>query len=296
MEQALGTSTPGNTKPGVKKARNYFVTFWISDYPRGLPKNCTYLATCEDSTKDGKFHGHAFVYFKNPVGLTAVKKLFGQNCHVERPQKNSDCINYVLNTEKRKYNFQEFGQKPMDNGVHRMEEVLKLDSTTAVMEQMPDTYVRYRKGIIDLMEQKKSKNRFYKEPEVIWIYGPTGTGKTREAFEDGAVNVEYANGFFSDWGDARIICIEELRGEIPYRTLLKLLDGYHNYYQINIKGGYKYVDLDKIYITSPYHPEEVYKGQATKIDSINQLLRRITVIKNTTEYISGGAAPEAPDL
>ena len=43
----------------------------------------------------------------------------------------------------------------MDNGVHAMEEVLELNSVTEVMETMPDTYVKFRKGIIDLMENKK---------------------------------------------------------------------------------------------------------------------------------------------
>lgn len=279
LEQPLSTSIAGNTKT-CSKNRAYFVTFWEKDYPRELPKKpqVQYMCTCEDSTKDGKWHGHAFIYFKNGVTMKAVKKLFGANCHLEKPHRNSDSIKYVLNTEKRKYAFQEFGVKPMDNGIHRMEEVLECKDVTEVMELMPDTYVKFRKGIIDLMEHKKSKERYFKPPEVIWICGRTGRGKTRKAFEDGAVNVEYSNGFFDDWGDAKVICIEELRGEIPYRTLLKLLDGYHNYYRINIKGGFKFVDLDRIYITSPSMPEDIYRVQCTKEDGIEQLMRRITQI------------------
>lgn len=281
MEQAQGTSTTSNTKACCAKRRNYFVTFWSREYPKELPKNATYLCTCEDTTKDGKWHGHAFIYFKNPITMKGVKKLFGNDAHIEKPLKNSDCINYVLDKEKRKCEFQEFGKRPMDNGIHRMEEVLELENVTEVMEKMPDTYIRFRNGINELMELKKSKNRYYKKPEVIWTYGPTGTSKTREAFEDGAFNVRYENGFFTDWKDARIISIEEMRGQIPYDELLRLTDGYHNYYNVNIKGGYKLVDLDKIYITSPLHPEECYPRQCNKKDSIEQLLRRITKIKCT---------------
>lgn len=284
MEQAQGTSTSGNTKPDVK-ARNYFITFW-GDYPKSLPSNASYLCTCEDSCKEGKFHGHAFIYFKNPTTLTGVKKLFGKDCHVERPHLNSTAIKYVKGIcdaekgkESRKHNIIENGRPPMDNGVHAMEQVLECNTVTQVIETMPDTYVKYRNGIKDIILNKQAKNRFYKPPMVHWIYGPTGTGKTREAFEKGARNVDYNNGFFSDWGDARIICLEELRGDIPYRTLLKLLDGYHNYYSINIKGGEKFVDLDEIYITSPYRPEDIYRQQVTKDDSIDQLLRRITELR-----------------
>lgn len=283
MEQGTNTSTAGNTRDAAvqKKHRGYFITFWTHDYPHSLPKNAKYMCTCEDTTKNGDYHGHAFIYFTNPITMKAVKKLFGETAHCEIPHKNSECIKYVLNTEKRKFNFQEFGSKPMDNGVHSMEAVLECNSVTEVMETMPDTYVKFRKGIVDIIQNKKSKNRYYKQPKVVWTYGPTGTGKTREAFEAGAVNVTYNNGFFSDWRDARIICIEEMRGEIPYKELLKLLDGYHNYYFANIKGGEKLIDLDAIYITSPLHPQACYPKQCQKADSINQLLRRITELKST---------------
>lgn len=289
MAQAQGTCTSGNTHSDVQKCekkikrRNYFVTFWDKNYPTELPKNATYMCTCEDTTKDGKWHGHAFIYFKNPVTPTAVKKLFGKDEHDEKPIKNSECIKYVLNKEKRKFNFHEYGDKPMDNGVHKMEDVLKCDSIQEVMETMPDTYVKYRNGIKDIMQNKQSKNRFFRQPEVIWIYGPTGTGKTKMAFENGAVNVTYNNGFFSDWNNEKCICIEELRGEIPYKELLKLLDGYHNYYSINIKGGQKLIDLDKIFITSPFSPERCYHRQLEYNDNIDQLLRRITKIICTAE-------------
>lgn len=293
MEQAQGTSSSGNTNapdsqeqqqtPEQKpqKQRGYMVTFWKRDYPHNLPRNMKYMCTCEDSTKEGKWHGHAFIYFKNPVAMKSVKKLFGDDCHCEKPHKNSDCIDYVLDKTKRKHSFQEFGNRPMNNGVHKMEDVLECNTVTEVMESMPDTYVKYRKGIIDLIENKKRKQRYYEPPKVIWIYGPSGTGKTREAFEAGAVNVTYSNGFYSDWGDERIICIEELRGEIPYNELLKLLDAYHNYYSVNIKGGQKLIDLDVIYITSPLHPSKCYPRQNQKEDSIQQLLRRITELKYT---------------
>lgn len=299
MEQALGTSTSGNTtEPDVPckthvmnieqsfskgfKRRGYFITFWIKDYPKQLPKSALYLCTCEDETKQKQWHGHAFIYYKNPIAPKTIKKLFGNSCHIMIPKCNSSCIDYVLNhDEPKKHDFHEYGDKPMDNGIKRMNEVLQCNSVTEVMEKMPDTYVKYRRGIMDLIDNKKKKDRFYKQPKVTWIYGPTGSGKTREAFEAGAVNVSFNNGFFSDWGDARKICIEEMRGEIPYKELLKLLDAYHNYYSVNIKGGYKLVDLDEIFITSPMHPRECYPRQNDKSDSIDQLLRRITEIKCT---------------
>lgn len=280
MEQAQGTSTSGNTKAGRAKARNYFITFWNKVYPGELPKQATYLITCEDTTKEGKWHGHAFIYFRNPVGLKSVKTLFGKDCHVERPVKNSDCIEYVkgkLKPDNRKYNILEHGKPPMNNGVHNMESILECESLGEVIDMYPDTYVKFKGGIEGIFRRREQQKVGYFKPiEVEWIYGKTGKGKTRMCCEAGAKPVIYNNGFFSDWGERRIIALEELRGEIPYPTLLMLTDGYHNYYSVNIKGGQKVVDLDKVMITSPYSPEECYPRQCGKKDSINQLTRRIT--------------------
>lgn len=280
MDTSSSTSSSSNTKIDSRK-RSYFVTFWNKEYPKELPKNCKYLVTCDDETSEGKYHGHAFIYFKNPVKMTSIKKLFGNDCHVENIRCNSDAINYVKGEngkENRKTNILEHGTKPCNNGLHPMEKLLECESLDDCIEKYPDTFIKYRNGIKEVFNHKQKKNKYYKQPEVYWLYGGTGTGKTRTAMEDGAVAVSYRNGFWTDWGDNRTICIEELRGEIPYAELLKLLDGYHNYHSVNIKGGEKWIDLDKIYITSPKTPEECYPNQYIKNDSIQQLLRRITKI------------------
>lgn len=289
MEQAHGASTTYNTrKPGCAKKRGYFLTFWKKDYPQELPKNVTYMITCEDECPEtGKWHGHAFIYFKNGVALASVKKLFGEDCHLEPIYNNSGCIKYVKgeigDEHKKKSNIREFGIMPMDNGKKRINEVIeKYDSISEIMQSEPELYCQYRNGIKDIIAEKQRKNRYVKAPKVIWTYGPTGTGKTKRAFEAGARNVDYNNGFFTDWGDARIISIEEMNGQIPYKTLLKITDQYHNYYEVNIKGGSKLVDLDEIYITSSKHPHQCYPNQ-DKFDSIKQLFRRITEIICTDE-------------
>lgn len=212
--------------------------------------------------------------------MNTVKKLFGEDCHVERPQNNTDCIEYIFRTDKRKFNMFECGTRPMNNGVHSMADMLQNCATIDDVKTLyPDTYIRFHKGIEKVYENKNQQNRFFKKINVTWIAGSTGTGKTRTAFELGAQSVIYNNGFYSDWGSCKTICIEELRGEIPYAELLKLCDSYHNYYYVNIKGGQKRIDLDHIIITSPLTPWECYPKQMQKIDSILQLIRRITTIE-----------------
>lgn len=283
MEQAQGTSTTCNTRPGCAKRRNYFITHWIDTYPTALPHNATYMVTCDDiCPTTGKKHGHAFIYFKNPVTMTAVKKLFGKDCHIEPfIRSNSQCIAYVKgeihDDDHVKTNIHEYGTMPMDNGKHRLAEAIEQYSTvTELKDADPLLYCQYRQGIRDIMRSKQSKNRYWKPVKIVWIYGPTGTSKTRRPFEANARNVDYNHGFFTDWEDDRIISIEEMTGQIPWKTLLKLTDDYHNYYEVNIKGGSKVIDIDELYITSTLHPYECYPDHInSRHDNIDQLMRRI---------------------
>lgn len=284
MAQAHAQARPGNTNPGLTvtgKYRNWILTLWDeSAIIRPENNNVAYSVVGRETCPDtGKLHYHQFIYFKTQRTFSAVKKLTHCDSHIERCfGKNSEAAAYC---KKDGDIVLEYGTIPNDNGQKNISKLVEESKNiTEIMENEPETYCQYRKGLVDLMENKQRKQRKFEPIKFTWIYGSTGKGKTRYAFEKGAVPVEFNNGFFSDWKDAKIICIEELRGEIPYRILLKLADGYHNYYEVNIKGGQKLIDIDELIITSPYPPEEVYKGQVTKEDSISQLLRRITELIN----------------
>lgn len=278
MEQAQGTSTRGNTRnTGGTKRRNYMVTFWDNDYPRELPKQATYMCTCEDSTKDGRFHGHAFIYFKNPCTMKAVKKLFGDDCHVEKPAKNSDCIGYVLDTTKRKHDFQEFGKRPMDNGVHNMKDLLAMEPedvnplyynvyTKAKAEQAND---------IDIDDWKK-------DVKVYWIQGPSGIGKTERAKQiireqpREKVNIlKYENGFWSGIGSAPYAIYDDFRdSHMKASEFINFID--YNKHSMNIKGGTKINNYKLIIITSVQRIEEIYRGMDD--EPRQQWMRRVEVI------------------
>ena len=145
---------------------------------------------------------------------------------------------------------------------------------------LPVTLYRQVKQLRADWEVEKAKERgpYFQPVQVFWICGPTGTGKTQRVVAAGATTVTYNNGFFSDWGNSKIIAFEEFRGEVPYRLILQLTDSYHGYYTVNIKGSHKVVDIDCIYFTSPFLPEMVYFQQARDHDLIDQFLRRITEI------------------
>lgn len=125
------------------------------------------------------------------------------------------------------------------------------------------------------------------KPWVIWLWGSTGTGKTRTVFtfeekffknkpDDVTVsgrNECFVNGYLGN----EAVLIDETRGEIPYKELLKMLDWNVGGKTVNMKGIKDAKWFPKrIYLTSCYHPENLYNGQMTKDDRIDQLLRRLS--------------------
>lgn len=125
--------------------------------------------------------------------------------------------------------------------------------------------------------------------EVNWYWGPTGTGKTRKAFYEanhldmGNVYIKSSNNkWFDGYDGERIIIFDDLRSSwFEYSFLLKLLDRYPT--RVECKGGSRQWKAERIYVTSPFKPEEMYSSMQERDldkDSIQQLIRRVTKVEN----------------
>lgn len=126
----------------------------------------------------------------------------------------------------------------------------------------------------------------YKKKQVYWLWGKTGTGKTKTAMLSCPPEDTWISKMDSQWFDGYsgqgYVIIDEFRGRNwKYDVMLQLLDGYEM--SVPIKGGFTRWHPHTIYITCPYPPDEVYFGQLALHGSIDQLLRRITEIRNMNE-------------
>jgi len=145
----------------------------------------------------------------------------------------------------------------------------------------PEQFVKFNKGFRDLRALQILPRNLDKMPEVIVLWGPTGTGKTRDAYtkfwpDEPHYLWKPSNGNWWDGYDGeKKIIIDEFRAQMTWSDILGLLD--RNEYRAPFKGGFVNIVADKFVITSPFPPTFGYK-QDDRYDRIEQLDLRITEV------------------
>lgn len=190
--------------------------------------------------------------------------------------------------------FWEFGICPEGSGGqgHRsdIQEVVELVKRGRTIEEIADEcpiqFVKYHKGITALKSNLAPRRNF--KTEVHWFYGPTGTGKSREAAErwPDAYYKMPCNKWWDGYNGEETVIIDDYRKDLcTFAELLRLLDRYAH--RVENKGGSINFSSKRIVVTSTKHPEQIWEGRTA--EDIGQLMRRIDVIK----YFGPPVAPLA---
>lgn len=116
---------------------------------------------------------------------------------------------------------------------------------------------------------------------IFWLYGATGTGKSRWAHEQDpeAYIKEPTTKWWDGYdGEATVIIDDARRDMCTFAYMLRLFDRYP--LPIETKGGTCQFLARTIYFTSPFHPRQFWEGRCT--EDLKQLLRRIEHIRHYT--------------
>lgn len=251
----------------------------LREYLHTRPVEYMYAAH-EVAPTTGHDHMHIFIMYTRRIDL-AGGKMEGARVDIVT-QTWWNALEYC---KKQGMPVEEYGECPIRKANKKgisIKDVMEMDQTQ-ILELRASSFNYVRNIRSELLNTQIRNAKHYAPIEFEWYYGPTGTGKSRKAFEEGATPIQYANGFFTDWAGSKVLVYEEFRGQVPYHLILQLTDAYHGYYCLNIKGGFRVLDIDKLIVTSPLRPEECYPRQCQKRDSIQQLVRRITKMLHFTE-------------
>lgn len=228
--------------------------------------------------EQGTPHIQGYVEFDNRKELTAVKRLLPSAHWEPRRGSQEEARWYVMKDGA----FAELGEPTDDQpgkrndlaaarefaaGAQPMRQVVENCSLQGI--QVAQKWLTYR---------EQARNWV---PTVIWLYGPTGVGKSRlarelaqQAYPDDPPFVKSdANKWFDGYDGHTVVIFDDLRESwFPFTFLLSLLDRYEKL--VEVKGGHRQFKPRLIIIATLRAPTEEYNQTAA--EPFAQLTRRIT--------------------
>lgn len=243
-----------------------------------LKKESTYGIIGLEKGEKGTVHLQGYVKFKNPRAFAGVRKLLGGRAHVEAA-KGDDASNYKYCSKED--NFVQWGtqsHKGARNDMQWVRETVK--ATNSIRQVIENATSLQSVRAAEVMIKYTEPGRTTK-PTVFWYYGSTGTGKTRAACEEAGADVWWSGAnlqWFDGYDGQKHAILDDFRGDqCTLAFLLRLLDRYP--VRVPVKGGFRMWTPDRIWITTPYHPTNVYPSR----EDCQQLIRRIDTLRQFTE-------------
>lgn len=279
-----------------------------------LQKMPSIIYWCLADEENETYHTHIYIAMDNQIRRRTLEKKFIGG-HFDKPNGTSEQNrNYVFkegakfnkDTETGTYNYidskgklhtgthydatnEEWGELPHEKQGKRTDITLLYEmikdglSNYEIMEQNPKYMLH-----MDKVEKARQSIReeeykdIWRELEVTYVYGCTGTGKTRGVMEEyGYSNVYRVTDYdhpFDSYKGQDVIVFEEFRSSLKIDDMLKYLDGY----PVELPARYmnRTACFTKVYLISNIDIREQFPNvQREQRETWNALLRRIQNIK-----------------
>lgn len=293
--------------------KNFLLTvYWSNGDPWQYASKQMYKRLCTFMESDGctlnyfKFqpeagtgtqreHLQMALQFTEHTIYATIKEIVGAECHIEVARSIDAVVNYCGKTRTR------LGDLVYTNGVLRMKSqqgkrsdldrlrqsiVDGKDDGDIIMEDSSNIRLinHIQRSRFAINQAKYSKQ--CRVIEVIYLTGPTGSGKTHYVYEKyGYENVfrvpppasKDASLWFDGYNHQSVLFLDEFTGWCSYRFLLQLLDKYP--LRMPIKNSHVMAAYTTVCIASCKPLEDQYP----KIDDKSELYRRVhdTVVFNS---------------
>jgi hypothetical protein len=280
-------------------------------------KSIEYWVMSDEVGEEGTYHTHVFAAFNSCVRFSTVKSRFS-GAHYEMAngtsQQNKDYVFKEGKWEKDKKKetnlietHEEYGSMPIErqgarNDLEDLYAMIKEGmSNYDIIEQNPAYMFSIDKieHCRQIVKENTYKNTF-RNVETTYIFGTTGTGKTRGVMElYGYENVFRVTDYlhpFDNYKGQDIVVFEEFRSSLRIQDMLNYLDGYP--LELPCRYANKIACFTKVFLISNISLAEQYESiQAEYPETWKALLRRINCIKKYSlsgireyscdEYING---------
>lgn len=270
----------------------------------------SYFCMADEIATTGTYHTHIFLLAPSPIRFSTIKNRF-PTAHIEKAYGSAKANRaYILkeghwaDTDKAETSvsgtFEEWGDLPAEKE-EAAPEMFKLiqdlragKSVMEIIEDNPKLAFRIRE--IETLRQAILEEKYSAENralEVTYLYGASGTGKTRGIFEKHDRKsicriTDYGgrNGVrFDAYHCQDVLVLEEFHSQIPISVMLNYLD----IYPLTLPARYtdRIACYTKVYITSNIPLEEQYRDiQRYQMETWRAFLRRV---QNVIEYLRDGS-------
>lgn len=258
----------------------------------------TYMIYGHETGASGTPHLQGYLELDKRMSMKQVKKLFNvDRMHLEpRRGTQAQAVEYCKKEENDIYErgapARQAG-RPAANSQKNKILPYATDIKRSLKEfaEHPEATFHLLKHAKEYLALTESPRKRDDKPTVIWLWGSTGTGKTRKACDmadDMGLEPFIKSGtyrWFDGYDAHRFVIFDDFRdSQCEFGFLLRLLDRYP--LRVEIKGGTRQWKPHTIVITSPMPPEETYKTmqQNDRYDKIQQLIRRIDITEHILSY------------
>lgn len=242
----------------------------------------------EKAPTTGQMHYQGFINFDAPKSMSVAKEVVGFNSvHVEIMHGTlKDNIVYCSKSDTKVLGPWMKGTLPAQGSrtdLSAPAAAIKAGaSRRQIAEDYPEVVLKYPRGLEALRHSLDSCPK-WRDLTVTWIWGKTGTGKTRMAMDSvdevSKIHIVHSDGQWWDGYDGQdVILFDDFYGQIKIATMLRYLDGHP--LQLPVKGGFVYAKYTKVYITSNVHYLDIYKGEQIPQDVKDAFCRRINEVIN----------------
>lgn len=244
-------------------------------------------------------HIHIFMYADAFIRKSSFKDNF-PNVHYESCRGSClDNRNYLFKmgkwelTEKVKERIEgmqfEYGELPKERQGRRTDlnalyEYIKEGKTNAEIYAISPAYMKYANSLDRIRQdiiRERSKTQ-WRDVEVTYIWGASGTGKTRTIMESHGYENVYRTTDYSHPFDGyicqEVLDLEEFRSDLRISDMLQILDGYP--VELGARYANKQACFTKAYITTNIDLWDQYKNkQEDDWETFKAFIRRIKKVK-----------------
>lgn len=259
--------------------------------PEALPEptswpNHRYTIFSEEVGDSGTYHLQGYVEFDATMRLSALKKLPGmkkahwERRHGTREEAREYCRKKDDTHIDGPYEFGTWraGGAGRRNDITAFKEAIDSGKTDLELwDSHPSQLLRYMSSVAKIRLLKQSAKRTW-PMEVLYLLGPPGLGKSKEAMDLYPQAYWVSRGRTGVWwdgytGESEVILDDLDASWFTWGFLLRLLDRYPM--NVESKGGSVPFLAKTIVITSNRYPWELYKKERFPLPA---LFRRITKI------------------